>query len=333
MTTADFDTKHRPTISRRSLVLAATSVLPWSCVWAQDAYPNRPIKIVAPFSAGAASDTLIRRLSEAVGKLLGQSIVIDNKPGAQGAIAARLVAKAPNDGYTLTMGGNSSHAANVHTLKNPGYDPIKDFTPITQMTMNPQMLTVSAELPVRTLQEFIKYAKERPGKLNYGIGNAGSLVATQLLKTQAGIDAVGVNYPGVFQATTDLIAGRLDFLMNDPVVAAPFVQSGKLRVLGITSKQRLTSFPDVAPLAEQGLPGYEYASWSAMFGPAGLPPEVVRKLNQAFVTVMADPEIAKFVSAAGIIPMTSTPEGLQTFVQGQIKLWGQWAKETGMTPT
>lgn len=332
MKNADFDSKQGPAISRRSLVLAATAALPWGGAWAQDAYPNRPIKIVAPFAAGAASDTLIRRLSEAVGKLLGQPIVIDNKPGAQGAIAARLVAKAPNDGYTLIMGGNSSHAANVHTLKSPGYDPIQDFTPIAQMTMNPQVLTVNAELPVRTLQEFIKYAKERPGKLNYGIGNTGSLVATQMLKTQAGIDAVGVNYPGVFQATTDLIAGRLDFLMNDPVVAAPFVQSGKLRMLGLTSKQRLTSFPDVAPLAELGLPGFEYASWSAMFGPANLPPEIVRKLNQAFVTAMADPEMSKFVSASGIIPMTSTPERLLAFVQGQIKLWGQWAKDTGMTP-
>jgi len=320
------------TIDRRTLMLATPSLLLLRSAWAQGGYPSRPIKIVAPFSAGAASDALIRRLSEPVGKLLGQPVIIENKPGAQGAIAARIVAKAPNDGYTLMMGGNSSHAANVHTLKDPGYDPIKDFTPITLVSINPQMLVVNADMPVRTLQEFIKYAKERPGKLSYGIGNAGSLVAAQLLKTQAGIDAVGVNYPGVAQATTDLLAGRLDFIMNDPVVTAPFVQAGKLRVLGITSKQRLATFPDVAPLAELGLPGYDYASWSGMFAPAGLPPEITQRLNQAFVKVMADPAIEKFIAAAGIIPVTSTPERLRTFVQEQITLWGRWSNEAGMTP-
>jgi tripartite-type tricarboxylate transporter receptor subunit TctC len=314
-------------------MLAASSLLPFGGTWAQGSYPNRPIRIVAPFSVGAASDVLLRRLSEPVGKLLGQSVIVENRPGAQGAIAARIVAKAPNDGYTLIMGGNSSHAANVHTLKDPGYDPIKDFTPITQLTINPQILVVGAEMPVRTLQDFIKYARDRPGKLSYGIGNAGSLVATQLLKAQTGIDAVGVNYPGVAQATTDLLAGRLDFIMNDPVVAAPFVQAGKLRILGITSRQRLSSLPDVAPLAESGLRGYDYASWSAIFGPAGLAPEITQKLQQAFVKVMADPAIDKFLTSNGIISATSTPEGLQAFVQEQVKLWGQWSREAGLTPT
>ncbi len=315
------------------MLAAAPSLLPLRSAWAQADYPNRPIKIIAPFAAGAASDVLIRRLSEPVGKLLGQPMVIENRPGAQAAIAARIAAKAPNDGYSLMMGGNSSHAANVHTLKEPGYDPIKDFTPITQLAMIPLMLVVNADLPVRNLQEFIKYAKDRPGKLSYGVANAGNLVATQLLKTQTGIDAVAINYPGVAQATTDLLAGRLDFIMNDPVVAAPHVQAGKLRFLGITTKQKLSTFPNVAPLAELGLPGYEYASWSAMFGPAGLPRDVVQKVQQAFVKVMADPEIMTYVANAGMIPVTSTPDGLHTFVQDQIRLWGRWTKESGLTPT
>ncbi len=321
------------TITRRNLMLAAPSLLPLSGAWAQGAYPNRPIKIVAPFSAGAASDVLIRRLSDSVGKLLGQPLVLDNKPGAQGAIAARIVAKAPNDGYTLIAGGNSSHAANVHTMKDAGYDPIKDFTPVALLTMNPQILVVNTEMPVKTLQEFIQYAKARPGKLSYGVGNSGSLVAAQLLKSATGITAVGVNYPGTAQATTDLLAGRLDFIMNDPVVAAPFVQSGKLRILGVTSKQRLATFPDVAPMAELGLPGFDYASWSAIFGPAGMSAEVVQRLNQAFVKVMADPAIQQFVSAAGIIPVSSTPEQLRSFLVEQIGLWGRWSKEAGLQPT
>lgn len=320
-------------ISRRSLMLAAPALLNLPTARAQSDYPNRPIRIVAPFAAGAASDVLIRRLSEPVQKLLGQPLVIENRPGANGAIAGRIAAKATNDGYTLMIAGNSSHAAGVHTMKDLGYDPIKDFTAITQLTMNPQILVVNADLPVRTLQEFIKYAKDRPGKLTYGTGNTGSLVSALLLKTQAGIDAVGVNYPGVPQATTDLLAGRLDFIMNDPVVAAPFVQSGKLRVLGVTSKLRLAAFPDVVPLAELGLNNFDYASWSAVVAPAGVPPEVVRKIQQAFAKVMADPAIQKFVADAGIIPVASTPEALQGFMVEQIRLWGIWAKQAGLTPT
>ncbi len=320
------------TVTRRSLLTAAVPLLPLSTAWAQADYPNRPIRIVAPFAAGAATDVLVRRLSESVAKSLGQTLVIENRPGAQGAIAARIVAKAPNDGYTLMMAGNSSHAANVHTMKDAGYDPVKDFTPIIHLTLNPQILVVNAELPVRNLQEFIRYAKERPGKLSYGVGNAGSLVAASLFKAQTGIDAVGVNYPGTPQATTDLLAGRLEFIMNDPVVAAPHVLSGKLRVLGVTSKQRLASMPDVAPLADLGLNAFDYASWSAVVGPAGLSRQVVSRVHQAFASAMADPGIQKFAADAGIIPVVSSPEDFQKFLLDQIRLWGIWSKQAGLTP-
>jgi tripartite-type tricarboxylate transporter receptor subunit TctC len=320
-------------ITRRTLLLAVPPLLPLPAAWAQADYPNRPIRIVCPFAAGAATDVLVRRLSESVGKTLGQPIVIENRPGAQGAIAARIVAKAPADGYTLMIAGNSSHAANVHTMKDAGYDPVKDFTPITHLTSNPQILVVNAELPVRNVQEFIKYAKERPGKLSYGVGNAGSLVAASLLKAQAGIDAVGVNYPGTPQATTDLLAGRLDFIMNDPVVAVPHVQSGKLRVLAVTSRQRLASLPDVAPLAELGLRDFDYASWSAVVGPAGLPAQAVDKVHQAFTRAMAEPAIQKFAADAGIIPVSSSTEDFRRFLLEQIRLWGIWSKQAGLTPT
>ena len=321
------------TITRRSLMIASASLMPMKVVLAQRAYPSQPIKIVAPFTAGAGADILLRRVAEAASKLLGQPMIVDNKPGAQAAIAARLVAKAPKDGYTLMMGGNSSHAANVHTLKNPGYDPLADFTLITQLSIDPLMLVVNANLPVNNLQDVITYAKARPGQMNYATGNSGMLVAAQLLTTQAGIRAMAINYPGAAPATTDLVAGRIDFMMNNPVVAAPFIKSGQLRAIGVTSKQRLDVFADVAPLSEQGLPNYDYASWSAMFAPSGLPPEVTHKLNGVFVQVMADPDIKKFASAAGIIPQTSTPEQLHAFVRDQIRLWERWAKEAGLTPT
>lgn len=321
------------TMTRRSLLVASAPLLCWRGAFAQGSYPHRPIKVVAPFTAGAAADTLLRRVTESAGKLLGQAMVVENKPGAQAAIASRIVARASPDGYTLMMGGNSSHAANVHTLKNAGYDPVADFTPITQLSLNPLMLVVPASLPVRTAKEFIQYARERPGKLSYATGNSGMLVAAKLLTTQAGIEALAVNYPGAAPATTDLLAGRIDFIMNDPVVAAPFVKTGQLRVLGVTSRQRIPLFPDAAPLAEQGLPDYEYTSWSAMFAPAGLPPDIVRKLHQVFTQVMADPAMQAFAAAAGIIPVTSTaPEQLRAYVQEQISLWGRWTKVAGLAP-
>jgi tripartite-type tricarboxylate transporter receptor subunit TctC len=320
------------TMTRRNLLVAAAPLLGWGGALAQAVYPNRPIKVVAPFTAGAAADTLLRRVTEAAGKLLGQALVVDNKPGAQAAIAARIVARAAPDGYTLMMGGNSSHAANVHTLKNPGYDPLADFTPITQLSLNPLMLVVPASLPVRTVQEFIQYARDRPGKLSYATGNSGMLVAAKLLTTQAGIDALAVNYAGAAPATTDLLGGRIDFIMNDPVVAAPFVKTGQLRVLGVTSRQRIPLFPDVAPLAEQGLPDYDYASWSAMFGPAGLPADMVNKLQQVFAQVMADPAMQAFAASAGILPQTSSPAQLRAFVQEQIGLWGRWTRVAGLAP-
>ena len=320
-------------VTRRSMLVAGAAAAPLAQSLAQSAYPNRPIRVVAPFTAGAAADTLLRKLNEAAGKLLGQPLIVENKAGAQGAIAARLVAKAPSDGYTLIMGGNSSHAANVHTLKGMGYDPVKDFTPISQISLNPLMLVVPAELPVRSVQEFVRYARQRPGKLNYATGNSGMLVAAKLLTTQAGIDATAVNYPGAAPATTDLLAGRIDFIMNDPAVAAPFIKSGQLRALGVTSRQRVPLFPDVAPIAEQGLPSYEYVSWSAMFAPAGLSVDITRKLHQVFAQVMSEPTMEKFAASAGMIAQPSTPEQLQLYVQEQIRLWERWAQESGLAPT
>ena len=318
---------------RRRLVILATALLvPHGGAWAQGEFPSRPVKIVVTVAPGAASDTVARRLGEHVGKTLGQPVVVENRPGAQSLIAARLVAKAPNDGYTLLVGSNTTHAANPYLVKDLGYDPVRDFAPITLWTINPLMLVVNAELPVRTVQEFVKFARERPGKLNYGIGNTGGLVAVQLLKSQTGIEATGVSYQGTAPAATDLTAGRLDFMITDPLVVRPFVQSGKLRLLGITSKQRLSSYPDVAPLAESGLPAYDYASWVGLFAPAGVPPEAVRRINQAFAKALADPATEKFMTELGMIAESSSPERLQVFVQEQLRLWGRLTKEAGLTP-
>ncbi|MBB3014087.1 Bug family tripartite tricarboxylate transporter substrate binding protein [Cupriavidus alkaliphilus] len=320
-------------IVRRAFVnwlLTACALLP--CVSGQAApeFPNRPIRLVISFPPGSTSDLLARRLGEQAGKALSQPVVVESRPGAQGVVAARAVLSAPRDGYTLFLGTNSSHAANVYMVKELGYDPLKDFTPITQFTINPLLLVVNAAMPVHNVKEFVRYAKERPGKLSYGTGNSGGLVAAQMLKSQAGIDAVAVNYPGTAQAMSDLVAGRLDFMMVDPVVIRSIAQTGKVRVLGLTSKQRLPSMPDVVPLAEGGLPDYDYASWGGLFAPAGLPPDVTRRLSQAFGNAVGDPGTVKYLSELGMIATSSTPEEFRVFVQGQIAFWGRLTKEAGL---
>jgi len=192
-----------------------------SSLSAQEVFPNKPIKIITPFAPGS-SDLIARKLGESVSKILGQPILVETRPGGQGTVASRAIAKTKNDGYTLLLGTNSTHAASLYLFKDLDYDPIKDFTPIIRFTINPLFLVVRADMPVKNVQEFIKYAKDRPGQLSYGTGNSGSLVAAQLLKTQTGIDAVGINYPGNAQAVNDFVAGRLDFMVTDPMIVKSF---------------------------------------------------------------------------------------------------------------
>lgn len=319
------------TLSRRDFILATSSMLALGGkAWAQAEYPNKPIRIVTPFAPGS-SDVIARRLGEHVAKTLGQPVVVETRPGGQGTVATRAIAKASPDGYTLLLGTNSTHAASPYLFKELGYDPVKDFTPIMRFTVNPLVLVVNAAMPVRTLQEFIRYAKERPGKLSYGTGNTGSLVAAQMLKTQAGIDAVGVNYPGNAQAVNDFVAGRLDFMVTDPMIVKSFLQTGKLRALGLTSKQRLMTLPDVAPMADLGLPNFEYESWIGLFGPASMPPQIVRRLYEAFAKALAEPSTVKFLADIGMVASGANPTQFMAYVKEQIRFWARVTKDAGLT--
>lgn len=320
------------TISRRDFALGLPAVLGVSSTaWAQDSYPSRPVKIVAPFAPGS-SDVIARRLGEHASRTLGQPFVVETRPGAQGTVASRAIAKTKGDGYTLLLGTNSTHSASPYLFKELGYDPVRDFTPITRFTVNPLLLVVNAEIPVRSVSEFIRFAKDRSGKLSYGAGNTGSLVAAQLLKRQIGFEAEAINYPGNSQAVTDFVAGRLDFMVTDPMIVKPFLPGGKLRILGLTSRRRLSSFPDVVPLAESGLPHYEYASWIGLFGPAGMPADITRRLCEAFAKALAEPDSEKFLADIGMIASGATPAEFAGFVQEQLKLWGQLIRDAGLKP-
>lgn len=292
-------------------------------------YPARPIHLVVPFPAGSTTDAMARFLGERVGKSLGQSVIVENKAGAQGSIAASEVSRAQADGYTLLVGTNSTQSANVHLFKKLPYDPARDFLAITQFTMNPLILVVRPDLPAQNVEQLLIYAKEHPGKLNYGTGNTGSLAAAQMLKDMAGIQAMEVPYAGTPQAITDLLAGRLDFMITDISVTRPYIEAGKLRALAVTPRERVESLPDVPTLAESGLPDYEFVAWGGLFAPAGTPEPVIERLNQAFVQALQSEEAVAFFAKQGQQAAPRTPRAFADYVVAQTDLWGELLAAAG----
>lgn len=281
-------------MSRRGVLAAgaafAGSVTAARSAGAQDAYPSRLIRLVCPFPAGSATDTQARFLAEQVGKTIGQKLIVENKAGATGNLAAADVARSAPDGYSLLLATNSSHAANIHLYKKLPFDPVADFTPIARLTRNPLVLVVAEGSPAKTLKELVALAKSQPGKLSFGTGNTGSLAAAQLLKSSAGIDIQRVPYQGTPQAITDLLGGRIDLVITDVAVVREFVSTGKLRALAVTTAAALKTMPGVPTMAEAGVPGYEFAAWSGLYGPAGLPAPIVKVLHDDFVAALKGPE-------------------------------------------
>lgn len=294
-----------------------------------ETYPTRSIRLVVPFPAGSTTDIMARFLSERVGQALGQTLVVENKAGAQGSIAATEVSRAAPDGYTLLVGTNSTQSANVHLFKTLPYDPAKDFAAITQFSMNPLVMVVRDGLPVQDLKGFLAHAKTHQGKLNYGTGNSGSLVAAQMLKDLASIEAMDVPYPGTPQAMNDLLAGRLDFMITDISVTKPHIEAGKVRALGVTPHIRTKALPNTPTLAEAGLPGYEFVAWGGLFAPAGTPQPIVQKLNHAFVDALRSPEAAAFFAKQGLEPTPRTPAEFADYVAQQTVLWGKLLSAAG----
>lgn len=295
-----------------------------------DVYPGRLIRLVVPFPAGSATDVEARFLAEKVGSVLNQKIIVENKPGANGNLGASEAARAAPDGYTLYLATNSTHSANVHLYNKLPFDPVADFVPVARLTRNPLVMVVARDFPAKTLADFISYAKAHPGKLSYGTGNTGSMAAAQLVKSMANVDAVRVSYPGTPQAITDLIGGRIEFVITDIAVTREFIQQGSLRALGVTTPVRITLLPDVPTMAEAGLPGYDFAAWSGLFVPKGTPDDIVQTLNRAFTSVVTSPEAQTFFTNIGLEPNISTSAQLAEHVKTQTELWGRIIRESGL---
>jgi tripartite-type tricarboxylate transporter receptor subunit TctC len=311
----------------RLLAVSLLAALPG--VAAAQAYPSKPIRLVIPFGPGSATDMIGRYVTERAGRILGTSFIVDNRPGANGMLAARELLKSPTDGYTIMMSSNSAHASNVYLYKDLNYDPVKDFAPITGMTVNPHVMVIRSSIPAQNLKEFIAYAKANPGKLNFGAGNTGGLANASLFMSTAGFTATEVTYKSPPAAVVDLLGGRIDFMSVDYFIVADHFRAGTLRPLGVTSKVRLKALPNVPPIADT-LAGYELNGWTASFAAAGTPPEVIARLNRAFTTVLTSPEVDEFFERQGMQTFVTTPEALGAFVKEQVGKWADVLSKAGV---
>src|SRR6476619_3450678 len=293
------------------------------------AYPNKPIKLIVPFPGGSATDHLARLTGNELQQALGQPVVVENKPGAQGGIAAVEVAKAAPDGYTLMMTTNTPQAANVSLFKKLNYDPVKDFSPVARLGTTSFMLMVRPEFPAKNLKEFLNYSKGRSQSAGYG--SAGSQVSLSMLKQMGKLDVVEVPYKGIPQAVTDTMGGQLAFTFVDLGNALAQAKGGKLRGLAVTSKNRTPLAPSVPAIAEE-LPGYELIAWFALMAPANTPAGVVQKVHDAAVKSLSKPEVKEKYASIGIDTAPMTPAELGKFIQSEIAHWAKLAKLAGIQP-
>jgi tripartite-type tricarboxylate transporter receptor subunit TctC len=311
-------------------VLMAIALVAASHAFAQS-YPAKPVRLVVPFPPGGAVDFFARVMANPLDETLGQPVVIENKAGASGMIGAELVAKAPPDGYTLLLGNIASLAINVGIYPKMPYDPVKDFTPIIRTVDVNYVMVVHPSVPAATVTELIAYVKAHPGKVAYGSAGSGSLphLATELMKALTGTDMIHVPYKGGGPMVTDLLGGSVQVVIGDQANLMPHVKAGKLRALAVGSPKRSANYPEIPTFSEAGLPGFEATAWQGLVGPAGLPPDAVRRLNEAFNKAMANPEVRERLLGGGLDPVGGTPEEFGRFIRSEIVKWSKIAKDVG----
>ncbi|ESH88787.1 MFS transporter [Cupriavidus sp. HPC(L)] len=299
---------------------------------AQAAYPERPIRWIVPFPAAGAMDNIARTLGEEMSQTLGQSIVVENRPGAGGNIGAELVARSPADGYTMLIVANGM-AVNPALYRKLSYDPIKDFAPVSLLAVVPNVLVANkAKTSAKTVPDVIASAKSQPGKYTYAsAGNGTSIhLAGELFTSMAGVELLHVPYKGSGPAVTDLLGGQVDYMFDSITSAKPHIDAGKLTAIAVTTSKRSATLPNVPTVAEAGLPGYELSPWFAAFVPAGTPPAVVESLNRAMVEALRKPAVQKRLAAIGAEPIGSTPAELKQHLAKETDKWGKLIRTRGI---
>jgi tripartite-type tricarboxylate transporter receptor subunit TctC len=295
-------------------------------------YPSRPITLVLPFPAGSGIDVTARLVGDSLSSRLGQPVVVENKGGANGVLAATAVARSAPDGYTLFMTTNSSHSAAPALLKSIPYDPVRDFAPISRMGNLPFIMVIGRSVPANDFREFVAYAKANPGKLNYASSNATGVIGGATVSRLAGIQLTHVPYKSAPQAMQDLLRGEISMMFVDFATGLPHVRSGAIRALAVTTAARSALLTDVPSMKEVGLPEFDMNSWNAIFAPAGTPQPIIVRLNKELRDIVADPVIYERLKQVGFDAFTSTPEELREFVRVELDKWGRWIKEAGIQP-
>jgi tripartite-type tricarboxylate transporter receptor subunit TctC len=299
---------------------------------AQSAYPNRPVQLIVPFPAGGVTDLLARIVAVRLGAELGQTLVVENKPGASGVLGSGIAAKAAPDGYTLLMGNISTLAVNAATFAQLPYDPSASFTPVGMVAIQPLMIAVHPDVPARNLGELIALAKAKPGTLNYGTAGSSIQLAVELFDSMLGIRMIHVPYKGSAPAITDLIGGQVQVLFDPISTLYPQAASGKVRALAVTTRERSPAAPQVPTVIESGVAGYDVSSWQGIVAPQGTPPEVIERLNTALAKVLALPEIKEQFAKNGATPSASTPPAFAEFIKTETVRWKQVAQQSGIKP-
>ena len=295
------------------------------------AYPTKPIRLVVPFAAGSATDSVGRILADELTRRLGQTVIVDNRAGAFGQIAADFVAHSAADGYTLFMTTNTTHSANPHLYKKLPYDPIKDFDPIARVGILPFMLVINPTLPAKTTAEFLAYAKANAATLSYATASSASLIGAETINHLAKLNMVGVQYKASPQAMLDVVTGRVQVMVADFATAMPQVKAGKLRVLGVASAKRSALLPEVPAIAET-IPGYDIVSWNGLFAPAGLAPEIKTRLARETLEILALPDTKKRLAVIGFEVDTMPTEPFTRYVRDEITYWGKLVHDAGIQP-
>ncbi len=321
-------------LSSKSVFAFFAAVLCTSTITAHaqttSSWPDKPIKIIVGYSAGGATDVLARLVAVKMTGTLGQTVIVENKPGANSNVGAELVARAPADGYTL-YAYSIANTINMSLYPKLGYDSIKDFEPIGMIAKIPNILVVNPNLPIKTVADYVRYAKDSKDGITFASSGSGSSIhlSGEMFKMQAKIQMLHIPYKGSAPAVTDLLGGQVESMFDNAPSALPHVQAGKLRPIAITSAQRSPSLPDVPTLAESGYPGFDVQSWFALVAPAGTPKAIIEKLNAALNKALVAPDVRQRLQELGATPDPGTPEKMRDFATAEVKRWREVVKASG----
>lgn len=312
-----------------ALCVAGLVAQPGAAAWAQS-YPSRPITLVVPFGPGSGTDTVARIIAQHLGPALGQSVVIENKAGANGAIAAAYVARAEPDGHTLFLSTNTAHAAAPTLNKSIAYDPLTDFASLSRVGSYTFVLAVNPSIPVNSIAELVAYAKANPDKLSYGSGNSTGIVMGETFKTITGVQILHVAYRSAPPALSDVLGGRVSMMFIDLAPGLPHIEAKSIKALAVTTAKRSPLLPNLPSMQEEGVSGLEIDPWAAMFAPAKTPREIVMRLNAELRKIIAKKEVIDVLATGGFVAFSSTPEELDAFVKDELVKWTKLIKDAGI---